>query len=307
MVFAQKDISKRGAAIVGIMAIIIVLSSIGVYSLSNEDDGGKNSNPNNNGNPDENYNFGVCVVAHGMPGDWNEQVRRFVDKVDLPVPLELGFLEYSPHQTVDDAIEKLNEQGVNRIIAIPIFINGNTSHTEEIYEALDEAETDSAIFCTTALNNHVYLVETLTDYGLMLCDGSYTDPDNYWSGDPADATLVFIGHGDNEANIQSWIELADAIKGEIENKSLFKEVIPTFMGDGNLRGAVQSAAGYPLVVQWFICWSEYSEMEIRKEIVGEDCDYLKKGLIDHYNLVRWVEEQYYDYPDNVVWVDMNED
>ncbi len=299
-----KETSKKqkiGAFIVG---LTIILSAIGLIYWEN-DDGNKDKENKLRQEREENFSFGVCVAAHGLPGDWNEQVRQFVEKVDLPVPVEVGFLDYSPHQTIEDAIEKLNDAGVTRIIAIILFINGNTSHTQEIYDALAEAETNSDIFCTTAINNHTRMIETLTDHGLMLCEGSLTDPDDDWSGDPKDATLIYIGHGDNEENIQSWIALAEEMREEIENKTLFLEVSYCFMGDGNLRAAVQEANGYPLVVQWCVCYSEYSESEIRKEIVGEDCDYSKKAFIDHYNAVRWVEEQFYDYPNNLVWVDYN--
>ena len=76
--------SENKKRIIGSMIIIVGLLSViaGGMHYRNSDNGEESEQYSDS---DENYKFGVCVVAHGMPGDWNEQVRRFVDKVDLPV------------------------------------------------------------------------------------------------------------------------------------------------------------------------------------------------------------------------------
>ncbi len=77
--------------------------------------------------------YGILVIAHGSPGeDWCSPVRDAVAEVDLPYPVELGFLEFVPNETINDAVEKLDHARVTKIIAIPLFISSHSSHIQEI-------------------------------------------------------------------------------------------------------------------------------------------------------------------------------
>ena len=70
--------------------------------------------------------LGVLVVAHGSDEDlWCQQVRQVVANVSLPYPVELGFLEFVPNESIDDAVERLESQGIRDIIAIPLFVSAN--------------------------------------------------------------------------------------------------------------------------------------------------------------------------------------
>ena len=256
---------------------------------------------------EEDYRLGVLVVTHGMPGQWNERVKTwFTNEVYLPVPMELGFLEYSPQYTVSTAIEKLEKQYVTRIVAIPLFICGNSSHTHEVYEALEDAKTDAGILCTGAMDNNSLVAEILTEHGLGLCNGDPYDPRDK-DIKPEEATLVIYGHGDAEEWLQNWVDLAEDLQRQIESNTTlrFKEVTYCFKGEGNLKSAVKNAKGYPLVVPWMIARSSFSETEIRKE-VGDDilmgkCEYDGRHLIDHPNTSEWIKTQFYSFEDNIEW------
>ncbi|MCD4842638.1 MAG: CbiX/SirB N-terminal domain-containing protein [Methanosarcinales archaeon] len=77
--------------------------------------------------------YGILVIAHGSPGeDWCAPVRDAVAEVDIPYPVELGFLEFVPNETINDAIEKLDNAGVTKIIAVPLFVSSHSSHIQEI-------------------------------------------------------------------------------------------------------------------------------------------------------------------------------
>ncbi|MCD4810665.1 MAG: CbiX/SirB N-terminal domain-containing protein, partial [Methanosarcinales archaeon] len=77
--------------------------------------------------------YGILVIAHGSPGeDWCAPVRDAVAEVDLPYPVELGFLEFVPNETINFAVERLDDAGVTKIIAIPLFISSHSSHIQEI-------------------------------------------------------------------------------------------------------------------------------------------------------------------------------
>jgi len=251
------------------------------------------------------YNLGVLVIAHGFPGRWSRSVISCVSKVSLPVPVEVGFLEYVPWRTIKDAYEKLKEQDVDRIITIPLFVCGNSTHTHEIYEALEELETDLQIFCTNALEDHSLLIDILVDYGKTLCEDNPLNPFDR-KVDPKDATLILFGHGDPGDYGKNWISLADSIKEKIEERGVFKEVKYCFMHGGKgLRKAVKEARGYPLVVPLFIARSPFSEIPIRIALLGYlitgRCEYDGKYLVDHPNIPKWIEMQFYDYKNVTVW------
>ena len=86
--------------------------------------------------------YGVLVIAHGSPSEnWCSPVRDTVAEVDLPYPVELGFLEFVPDETINDAVERLDDAGVTKIIAIPLFISSHSSHIQEIEYVLGSRET----------------------------------------------------------------------------------------------------------------------------------------------------------------------
>ncbi|RLF70180.1 MAG: hypothetical protein DRN35_04715 [Thermoplasmata archaeon] len=307
--FRLKRLSMPKVAILLIGFILIVAFAhdliIGIY---NENYTTNDDTEDVINDMDKDYNLGVLVVAHGMPGQWNERVKVwFNEEVFLPVPAELGFLEYSPEQTIESAIKELEDKGVNRIIAIPLFICGNSSHTPEVYEALEDAAGGEVeVLCTRAMDDNPLVAEILLKHGLKLCKGNPYDPRDT-DIKPEDASLIFYGHGDAEEWHQNWVAIADSLKSQIEENYTFhfKEVTYCFMGEGNLKSAVEGASGHPLVVPWMIARSSYSEINIRKEvgtyILTGQCKYDGQYLIDHPNAAEWVENRFYNYENNIVW------
>jgi sirohydrochlorin ferrochelatase len=86
--------------------------------------------------------IGVLVIAHGSPSEsWCSPVRNATDEVDLLYPVELGFLEFVPFETINLAVERLNDAGVTKIIAVPLFVSSHSSHIQEIEYVLGLRET----------------------------------------------------------------------------------------------------------------------------------------------------------------------
>ena len=77
--------------------------------------------------------IGILVVGHGSPSDsWCAPLRSAVANVSSPYPVELGFLEFVPNETINIAVDKLDEAGVTKIIAVPLFISSHSGHIGEI-------------------------------------------------------------------------------------------------------------------------------------------------------------------------------
>jgi sirohydrochlorin ferrochelatase/nitrous oxidase accessory protein NosD len=88
--------------------------------------------------PIKNYEqIGILVIAHGSPSEsWCKPVREAVENVSLGYPTELGFLEFvdelDGYDFIHEAVDKLDEQGVTKIIAVPLFISSHSGHIAEI-------------------------------------------------------------------------------------------------------------------------------------------------------------------------------
>ncbi len=77
--------------------------------------------------------IGILVIGHGSPSDsWCAHLRSVVANVSSPYPVELGFLEFVPNETISIAVDKLDEAGVKKIIAVPLFISSHSGHIGEI-------------------------------------------------------------------------------------------------------------------------------------------------------------------------------
>ncbi len=99
------------------------------------------------GKGEENESVGILVIAHGSPREtWCEPVREVVRSVasELPYPVELGFLEFVPNETINIAVDRLNEHNVTKIVAVPLFISSHSGHMEEIKYVLRLRETPPA-------------------------------------------------------------------------------------------------------------------------------------------------------------------
>ncbi len=84
--------------------------------------------------PNKNYEqIGILVMAHGSPSDsWCAPVRAAVQNVSSPYPVELGFLEFVPNETINVAVDNLDTAGVTKIIAVPLFISSSSGHITEL-------------------------------------------------------------------------------------------------------------------------------------------------------------------------------
>ncbi len=108
----MKNIGKIGRMLATLSMIVLLLVSSAGLSYAEGDE-----------------KIGILVIAHGSPSDeWCVPVRGAVDEVDLPYPVELGFLEFVPNETINDAVERLDDANVTKIIALPLFISSHSSH-----------------------------------------------------------------------------------------------------------------------------------------------------------------------------------
>lgn len=91
---------------------------------------------------------GVLILAHGGKSNWNEEVLKVRAEVDRVYPAEVAF-GMANRRTIQAAADKLAARGVERIVAVPLFISSHSTvitSTEYLLGRRADAPKDLAIF-----------------------------------------------------------------------------------------------------------------------------------------------------------------
>ncbi|MEW5762228.1 MAG: S-layer homology domain-containing protein [Bacillota bacterium] len=198
---------------------------------------------------------GVLIVAHGTNDPtWTTPVWEAVYELrdNLPYPVALGFLE-EVEPDIPAAVEQLNAAGVNKIVAVPLFISSYSNHIEEIRyilglredlpgeeheEPLERARPQGEVVLTPAIDDHPLLAEVLAEQiGLMV-------------ENPGSEIGVLAAHGsDSEEGQVKWVNNLNSLGSQIQvhlvNKGTpLKDIKHGFLFEGltpSLREAVYEA------------------------------------------------------------------
>lgn len=262
--------------------------------------------------------LGVLVIAHGSDEDlWCRQVRETVANVSLPYPVELGFLEFVPNESISNAVDRLDSREVTEIIAVPLFISSYSSHIQEIeyvlrlreslqsYEDLARVNTTANITMTRALDDHPLVAYILADQIAEI------------SRDPSNETVVILSHGTGDEDdissqvcCQSW--LAEEVKTYLrywaspsiklrDVKYAFIHGNRTLYPDLTAESVMQNASktvdvseagnGSLIVLPLMVSGGSITDDQIPKMLEDYDCLYERKTLASHPNLARWIENR----------------
>lgn len=69
---------------------------------------------------------GILLLAHGGSANWNEELLKLAKQVDQQFPVEIAF-GMATKRTIQDAADRLKKRGVQRIIAVPLFISPHST------------------------------------------------------------------------------------------------------------------------------------------------------------------------------------
>ncbi len=257
----------------------------------------------------ENEEVGVLVVAHGSTdASWCDDIRDTVANVNLPYPIEIGFLEMVPNETIPDAVDKLDAQGVTKIVAIPMFVSSNSGHIEEIKyilglkdtapeEGLVKVDTEAEVIFADAMDDHSFIAQVLADKASGLTENAKNE------------TVVFVLHGTTDNGFEGWNQSASSLASKV--KLILKysmginieDVKYSFINvnssntEYNLmkaRSVVEnvSETSHPIVVPIFVGEGYYTDTKIPGLLDGLDYEYPSAGnrsLLPHKNIGDWIE------------------
>lgn len=68
---------------------------------------------------------GVMILAHGGSHQWNQMIEEGTADIKAKYPTEIAFGMALP-RTMQEAIDKLEHQGVDKIVVVPLFISSHS-------------------------------------------------------------------------------------------------------------------------------------------------------------------------------------
>ncbi|WP_164997896.1 CbiX/SirB N-terminal domain-containing protein [Methanolobus psychrotolerans] len=251
-------------------------------------------------------NVGILVVAHGSTSEsWCNAVRDAVADADLVYPVEIGFLEMVDNESIPDAVEKLEGQGVTGIVAVPLFVSSSSGHIEEIRyilglsddvpdEDFERVDTDAKIVMCDAMDDHSFIAEIIADRAAKLTD------------DAEGETVVIVFHGTTDEQFEGWNKSACSLAGK--TKLILRHSTGIDIGDvrygfinvdasseeyelSNVVSEV-SETSHPIVIPVFICEGYYTNTKIPSLLKGLDYEYPEAGertLTPHTCVGDWME------------------
>lgn len=240
---------------------------------------------------------GVLLIAHGSPERmWNGPVQKIVKMVNLPYPVELGFLEYVPDQTIEQAVAKLRAKGADEIIAIPLFISSYSNHIEEIKyilklrkeppqgaEKLHPLRSDAHFILTPAFDAHPLIGEILRDRVKEL------------SVSQKNEIVVLTAYGaETEENLARWNEQLASLATQLKKQLGLKDVKYGYIFKGRspyLREVVKEEAkrGRVIVIPIMVSAGFFTEKRIPQILKNLSYRYNGSPLAPDRRLARWVE------------------
>ncbi|WCN37454.1 sirohydrochlorin chelatase [Aneurinibacillus uraniidurans] len=237
---------------------------------------------------------GVIIIAHGSRRpEWNELVEKTARQLTSNVQIEVAFLGMVEGKSIVNGIRRLEEKGVQHIIAIPLFVSSGSTHLSEIRYALGLADscavpTDlarislqpgTAITWAAPMDTHQCIRTLLRT---RVCE---------LSSRPEEEALLLVAHGSEETGYQErWERLLQELAASLcDEVGLCAAAYSTFHPDTIRQQASRLADRYkPLVVPLFLSSGYYTEKAIPQRLAGISVRYDGRPYLPDPNVAKWL-------------------
>ncbi|MBO8164774.1 MAG: cobalamin biosynthesis protein CbiX [Brevibacillus sp.] len=237
---------------------------------------------------------GVLIIGHGSSNpSWVQLVDEAVAQLDLPVPVVASFLELVEGRLIADGVRQLEHEGVERIIAVPLFVASGSTHIDEIgymlgvhqgtelEEELERIETKAEIVYCSPMDDHPLIEEILLERAREL------------STDPSSEVVVLVGHGADEGpNHLRWEQLLRRLSVAIRKRGGFKGATYGTLHPDNLhqRARAVTRKNRVLVVPLFLSEGYFTKQVIPSRLEGLSYAYSGKTYLPHPHVTHWMED-----------------
>lgn len=236
---------------------------------------------------------GVLIIGHGSSSaDWVRLVDDAVAQLELPVPVVTCFLELVEGRSIEDGLRQLESEGVERIIAVPLFVASGSNHIDEIGcllgvrqssdgdEGLQPIKTKAEIVYCPPMDDHPLVEEILLDRAREL------------SIDPASEVVVLVGHGaDKGENHARWEGLLQRLAVAVRKRGGFKGATYGTLHPDNLhvRARAVSRKNRALIVPLFLSEGYFTRQVIPSRLKGLAYAYSGKAYLPHPHVAHWLK------------------
>jgi len=268
---------------------------------------------------------GVIILAHGGKANWNEEVMKVRAEVDKVYPAEVAF-GMASRKTIQAAADKLAARGVERIVAVPLFISSHSTvitSTEYLLGQRADAPKDLAVFAkmdhssdgghsshsahstydgtrpidikipvvmTGALDDHPKVAEILTARAKAL------------GGTPENEVVIVVAHGPvDEGSNRKWLADMSSLVATMKKETDFKRIEYLTVRDdapepirsqatAELRSIVKKAKAEnaeALIVPLLLSFGGIEE-GVKKRLSGLPYKMSPQGLLPDPRLAQWV-------------------
>ena len=257
---------------------------------------------------------GTIVIAHGGDSLWNSHVIDAAKAARTGGPVEVSFLMGPAAKTrrFQDAVAKLERQGVSEIRVVPMLVSSHSGHFEQIrYLAGDSVKLDSAMehhlhmsgierpstkarmTLLPAMDDSPHVARELADRALALAKN------------PKERAVLIVGHGPNSAeDYAKWMKNLRPIADSVKAIGGFRDVRVELVRDDapaevRAEGVRQTrelielqrmATGQDvLVVPVLVSKGMVSRDKLPRDLAGMPMIYSYETLLPHPAMVRWIE------------------
>jgi sirohydrochlorin ferrochelatase len=271
---------------------------------------------------------GILLLAHGGAREWNTLVDELAARVNQRVPTEVAF-GMADRTAMQQAVGRLTQRGVGRIVAVPLFISSHSSVFESsqfLLKARAEAPPALAIFAkmrhgsaadATDHSDHADHAERMlpvaTDLPIRVRPALDHDPvvaeillsrASAISRDPRSEVVIVVAHGptSDEEN-RRWLDDMEIVARRVGEAMPFARVesltvrddAPKPMRDAaaqELRDVVTKATndGHRVLIVPLLMAYGGIEKGIRKRLEGLSYEMAAAGLLPDDRLATWVEQ-----------------
>lgn len=239
--------------------------------------------------------YGVLIIAHGSKSqEWEDQIKRTVDKVQCPFPIVISYLEFSK-MTIERGIEELEEMDVTQIIVVPLFVSSGSTHIEEVKFALgiSHAFSGRADIQPVKLQVPVIWREPINAHSIVL--DILSERIQELSKAPEKESLLIAAHGSKQQDLSlKWKEQLEKIKSGLERRFAFQLVEYGTLYPDNLRKAAErllDKGGKVLVIPLVLSEGYLTKKSIPAILDGLDYIWNGKTIVPHDLVARWIERE----------------
>jgi len=265
--------------------------------------------------------LGIMLLEHGGNQAYNEGAEKLRDAVRVAtgVPVELGYVccvTWGVSGSMQYAVDKLQAQGVTKIVVIPCFINKENAAllSRAAYilglgpkpsKPADKEMGGAPVTFAKAKASFVFMDGWLDN---PLIAEILLDRAKELSKNPKEETLFILDHGATyDWEMASYDKSIRALVEQVKKKSPFKRVIMNYFRDDaekeikvkqleEIRTQLAEASKDSRVI---IVWPMVQNIRSIqpggkwvKLLDGLDFVYTNKGMVDHPNMVKWIKETF---------------